>query len=232
LGDYQGARDARWPTLFGFSEHVVPRPRDWREGLEITGYWWPPQAQGFTPSEELSDFLAAGPPPVFVGFGSTATNKGDQLSAIVADAAARAGVRVVLQSGWSRLAHSDQHVLTIGSVPHEWLFPRMSAVVHHAGAGTTAAGLRAGVPAIPVPGIMDQPYWSTRLVALGVAAGFKSRRDLNAEWLAEAISTTTKNPRYRRRAQGIAAALAAEDGYGAAVRSIRKLLDTGVAKAR
>jgi UDP:flavonoid glycosyltransferase YjiC (YdhE family) len=232
LGDFQRRRNERWPMLFGFSERVVRRPRDWHPGLEITGYWWPPSAPEFTPPAELEDFLAAGPPPVFVGFGSTATNKGEQLSGIVADAAARAGVRVVMQSGWSRLEHTAENVLTIGSVPHEWLFPRMSAVVHHAGAGTTAAVLRAGVPAIPVPGIMDQPYWSTRLVDLGVAPGFRPRRELNAEWLADAMLTTTKDPRYRSRAREISAALAAEDGCGAAVESIRKLLAEGTANGR
>lgn len=232
LRDFQATRDARWPALFGFSEHVVPRPRDWHDGLEITGYWWPPETAGCTPSAELTEFLAAGPPPVFVGFGSTATKKGAQLSAIVAEATERAGVRVVLQSGWAGLEHSGDHVLTIGSVPYEWLFPRMSAVVHHAGAGTTAAGLRAGVPAIPVPGIMDQPYWSTRLVALGVAAGYRPRRELTADWLSGAISTTIGDPRYRQRAQEVSAALAAEDGCGTAVASVRKLLAAGVVTAR
>lgn len=139
---------------------------------------------------------------------------------------------MVLQSGWAGLTHSDDHVLTIGAAPYDWLFPRMSAVVHHAGAGTTAAGLRAGVPAIPVPGIMDQPYWSTRLVALGVAAGYRPRRDLDAGWLAKAMSTTVRDPRYRQRAREMAAALAAEDGCATAVRSIRKLLGAGTVTAR
>jgi UDP:flavonoid glycosyltransferase YjiC (YdhE family) len=231
LRDFQGVRDARWPMLFGFSEHIVPRPRDWPPGLEITGYWWPPSPRSFSPPTELGDFLAAGPPPVFVGFGSTATNKGAQLSRIVADAAARTGVRLVLQSGWSQLEYAGDDVLTIGSVPHAWLFPRMSALVHHAGAGTTAAGLRAGVPAIPVPGIMDQPYWSRRLVDLGVAPGSRPRRDLDADWLAEAIRAAVNDPRYRIRAQKLSGALTAEDGGGAVVKAVQRLLGKGVARS-
>lgn len=232
LGEFQRRRDAHWPMLFGFSEHVVPRPADWRGGLEITGYWWPPYAPDYTPPAELAAFLAAGPPPVFVGFGSTATNKGAALSRIVTEAATRAKARVVLQSGWSGLASDDENVLTIGSVPHEWLFPKMAAVVHHAGAGTTAAGLRAGVPAVPVPGIMDQPYWSSRLIELGVAARSRPRRDLDAAWLAEAIHDTTTAPAYRGRAQHLSAALAAENGCGAAVTAIQRLLDGRITRPR
>lgn len=226
LGDFQKRRDSQWPILFGFSEHVVPRPRDWRPELRITGYWWPPAGDDFTPSAELADFLAAGPAPVFVGFGSTATRKGAALSDIVVQAAARAGVRLVLQSGWWGLAHSAENVLTIGPAPYEWLFPKMAAVVHHAGAGTTAVGLRAGVPAVPVPGIMDQPYWSSRLVDLGVAPGFKRRRELDVAWLADALRAVTTEPGYRRRAQGVSAALATEDGCRAVVDSVEQLLAT------
>jgi UDP:flavonoid glycosyltransferase YjiC (YdhE family) len=232
LAGFQRRRDAHWPMLFGFSEHVVPRPPDWRDGLRITGYWWPPNAPDYTPPTELAEFLAAGPAPVFVGFGSTATNKGAALSRIVTEAAARANVRVVLQSGWSRLESDGENILTIGSVPHEWLFPRMAAVVHHAGAGTAAAGLRAGVPAIPIPGIMDQPYWSSRLIELGVAPRAKPRRDLDAGWLAEAIHTTTTDPTYRSHAQHLSVTLATENGYGAAMTAIQHLLDTPATRAR
>jgi sterol 3beta-glucosyltransferase len=229
LGDFQRVRDARWPMLFGFSEHVVRRPRDWRPGLEITGYWWPPSPDAFTPPEELVAFLDSGPPPIFVGFGSTATNQGGSLSRLVVDAAARASVRVVLQSGWSRLEQPDRDgVLTVGPLPYDWLFPRMSAVVHHAGAGTAAATLRAGVPAVPVPGIMDQPYWASRLVELGVAPGFRRRRDLDVDWLARAIDAAVHDPRHRRRAQELSAALATEDGCRVAGTFVERMLQAGV----
>lgn len=228
LAAFQRVRDAQWPMLFGFSQHVVPRPRDWRPGLEITGYWWPPAPDDFAPPDDLAAFLAAGPPPVFVGFGSTATRRGAELGRLVVESAARAGVRLILQSGWSQLEHSGgDHVLNVGPLPYEWLFPKMAAVIHHAGAGTTAAGLRAGVPTIPVPGIMDQPYWASRLVELGVAPGFTRRRDLTVGWLADAIRAATTAPRYRQRAEDLSAALAREDGAGAVVRWVRGSLGTG-----
>lgn len=225
---YQARRDALWPVLFGFSEHVVPRPSDWRAGLRMTGYWWPPEPADVTPPASLAEFLADGPPPVFVGFGSTASATGDRLSRIAADAARRAGLRVVLQSGWAGLRSDEDHVLTIDAVPYSWLFPRMAAVVHHCGAGTTAAGLRAGVPAVPVPGIMDQPYWAQRLVRLGVAPDMRRRPDLDVDWLAGALRTATSDPGYRDRARELSALLAEEDGAATAARAIEELPDQPV----
>lgn len=224
LGEFQGVRDAQWPVLFGFSERVAPRPTDWRDGLRVTGYWWPPSRPDFVPPPALADFLAAGPPPVFAGFGSTATGKGAELSRIVVDAATRADVRVVLQSGWSQLQSTDDRVFNIGAVPYEWLFPKLGAVIHHAGAGTTAAALRAGIPSIPVPGIMDQPYWSARLVDLGVAPGWRRRRDLDAHWLGDAIRAAVGESRFRERSQELSAALRAEDGIATAMALLEREL--------
>lgn len=223
--DFQRERDASWPMVFGFSEHVVPRPRDWAARHHITGYWWPTTPRDFTPPAELADFLAAGPPPVFVGFGSTATGKGAELGRMLVETAERGAARLVVQPGWAHLGDLDSdRIITVGSLPHEWLFPRMAAVVHHAGAGTTAATLRAGVPSVPVPGIMDQPYWARRLVDLGVAPALRRRPDLDAGWLVDAIHAAVTDPRYAERARGLSAALAAEDGAGAAVELSKKLL--------
>ncbi|GAA4932486.1 glycosyltransferase [Streptomyces coeruleoprunus] len=157
------------PVFHGFSPLVVPRPEDWPSWAEVAGYWWPARPCGWHPPAELVDFLQAGPPPVFIGFGSMAAGQGERLSELVAAAVERAGVRAVVQAGWAGLSGRGDDVLAIGDVPHDWLFPRTAAVVHHAGAGTTAAGLRAGVPALPVPVMADQPFWASRLYRLGVA---------------------------------------------------------------
>lgn len=225
LGDFQGQRNATWPMLFGFSEHVVPRPRDWGDRIQITGYWWPPAQPDFSPPEELLRFLAAGPPPVFVGFGSTATDKGAELGKTIVAAAEAADVRVVMQSGWAQLGDLDSdRAITVGPVPYDWMFPHVAAVVHHAGAGTTAATLRAGVPSVPVPGIMDQPYWSQRLVDLGAAPSYRRRPRLTIAWLAEAIRAAVNDPRYVGHARRLASALHGEDGAGATVDAIERLL--------
>ncbi|GAA0806646.1 glycosyltransferase [Spirilliplanes yamanashiensis] len=202
----------RFPTFHGFSTAVVPRPRDWRPQLEVVGYWWPAPRPGWTPPPELAAFLTAGPPPVFVGFGSMATGQGERLAGTVRAAVERAGVRAVVQAGWSGLdVGGDDRVLSIGEVPHDWLFPRVAAVVHHAGAGTTAAGLRAGVPAVAVPVLADQPFWAARLHALGAAPPPLPLRRLTADTLAAAI-TEARRDDYARCARGVSRRLATEDG--------------------
>ena len=223
---YRKQAAEEWPILHGFSNHVVPRPRDWRPGLEVVGYWWPAMPTGWTPPEDLVRFLDAGPPPVFVGFGSANPGDAEGLGRTVAEALRRAGMRGVFQAGWAGLSAGDSgdDMLSVGDVPHEWLFPRMAAVVHAAGAGTTAAGLRAGVPAVPVPVAGDGPFWSHRLALLGVSPGPVSyKKMLTVERLAEAVREAVANPDYARRATEVAAVLAAEDGIDHVVTTVEKL---------
>lgn len=200
------------PVFHGFSPLVVPRPHDWPSRVEVTGYWWPARPYHWQPPAELVDFLQAGPPPVFIGFGSMAAGQGERLSELVAAAVKRAGVRAVVQAGWAGLSGCGDGVLAIGDVPHDWLFPRTAAVVHHAGAGTTAAGLRAGVPALPVPVMADQPFWASRLYRLGVAPQPLPFQDLTAEALGDAITACLSTSAHRRRAAELARGIAGEDG--------------------
>ena len=217
--------EQRWPILHGYSPAVVPRPHDWREGLDVVGYWWPQQPRGWEPSAELVDFLDAGPPPVFLGFGSVMA--GDKtsrrLSALAVEALREAGVRGVVQAGWANLVASSDDVLTIGEVPHEWLFPRMAAVVHACGAGTTAAGLRAGVPAVGVPFAGDQFFWARRLRDFGISSATVPFFRLNAERLAAAIRAAVGDGGYRDRAWELATLVGKDDGAGAVVKAVEKL---------
>jgi sterol 3beta-glucosyltransferase len=190
---------------------VLPRPADWRPGLELVGYWWPATDPHWTPPPPLAEFLRAGPPPVLVTFGSMAV-LGPQTGALVGTALRRAGVRAVVQAGWGDLQVVGDGVLSVGEVPHDWLMPRVAAVVHHAGAGTTAAGLRAGVPAVTVPAIADQPFWAARLAALGVGAEPIPTRRLTADRLADAIRAVVDRPQYAERARRLADQITAEDG--------------------
>lgn len=148
------------PVLHGFSTALVPRPSDWAPHLTVTGAWWPYVAPSAQLPAVVQDFLTAGPRPVFVGFGSMAAGEGERLSEIAVRALRQAGLRGILQSGSAGLAaDAGDDVLTVGDVPHALLFPRLAAVVHHAGAGagTTAAALRAGIPSVTVPVAADQP---------------------------------------------------------------------------
>jgi sterol 3beta-glucosyltransferase len=213
-GAYQRRRADTWPVLYGFSRHVVPRPADWRPGLDVTGYWWPTEPAGWRPPQYVVDFLQAGPPPVYVGLGSTATADGERLSNLVRSALRTAGVRGVVQSGWARLRGDGDDILTVDDLPHSWLFPQMAAIVHHCGAGTAAAALRAGVPSVPVTGIMDQPFWARRLHALGAATAPLRRVTLTADDLAAAITTAISDESHRRRACELSQLIHDEDGAG------------------
>ncbi|EPH41512.1 putative Sterol 3-beta-glucosyltransferase [Streptomyces aurantiacus JA 4570] len=212
-----------WPVLHGFSPHIVPRPADWRPGLDVVGYWWPHET-GQLPAE-LEDFLDAGPAPVFVGLGSATVPDPGRLSELIVRALRTAGLRGVIQQGWAGLTATGDDIITVGEVPHSRLFPRVAAVVHHAGAGTTAAGLRAGVPAVPVPVQFDETFWAGRLTALGTAPCALPLPGLTAARLADALVRATSDPTYRERAGALAAWLATEDAFGPVDAALRRALD-------
>ncbi|GAA0559809.1 glycosyltransferase [Paractinoplanes ferrugineus] len=209
LTELRSRQEFAEPTFHGYSPAVVPRPTDWHPSLRVTGYWWPEPAAAPILAPRLEAFLAAGK-PVFIGFGSMAPGRGPELAETVVRATRRAGVRAVLQAGWSGMAATDSDdLLSIGETPHHTLFPHMSAVVHHCGAGTTAAGLRAGVPAIAVPRLADQPFWARRLHRLGAAP---PPVRLTTDALAAALREVTTNPHYAARAQALSSRLRTENG--------------------
>jgi sterol 3beta-glucosyltransferase len=133
---------------------------------------------------------------------------------------------MVVQAGWADLGaalHADDDVLVIGEAPHDWLFPKMAAVVHHAGAGTTAAGLRAGVPTVSVPMITDQPFWASRVTALGAGPKAVSYKSLSADSLGAAIGDAVRRDSYRSRAQELAKQLASEDAALPVIRALDRV---------
>ncbi|MFJ6699886.1 glycosyltransferase [Streptomyces sp. NPDC091272] len=221
----QRQEQANWPILHGFSTALVPRPSDWRSGLEVVGNWWPRHDAAERLPTELEDFLRAGPRPVLIGFGSMASGDGERLSEIAVQALRRAGLRGILQAGSAGLAADGDDVLTIGDVPHALLFPRLAAVVHHGGAGTSAAALRAGVPAVTVPVTADQPFWAGRLAAIGAATDPIPFRSLTAERLADSLHQVVKQQAHSRAAAKAAQHLVTENGAGQALKAIRQLTD-------
>ncbi|EFE71746.1 UDP-glucose:sterol glucosyltransferase [Streptomyces viridosporus ATCC 14672] len=216
---------ANWPIVHGFSTALVPRPSDWRSGLEVVGNWWPHHGAAERLPTDLEDFLCAGPRPVLIGFGSMASGDGERLSEIAVRALRRAGLRGILQAGSAGLAADGDGVFTSGDVPHALLFPRLAAVVHHGGAGTSAAALRAGVPAVTVPVTADQPFWAGRLAALGAATDPIPFRSLTAERLADSLDRVVKQQAHGRAAARAAQHLATENGADRVLNAIQQLTD-------
>jgi UDP:flavonoid glycosyltransferase YjiC (YdhE family) len=131
--------------------------------IDVVGFFFLDLATKYKPPQDLLDFLAAGPPPVYIGFGSIVVDDPEAMTQTIFDAVTAAGVRAIVSKGWGGLGRDQglsvpDNVYIIGNCPHDWLFLRVSVVVHHGGAGTTAAGLKAGKPTIVVPFFGDQPF--------------------------------------------------------------------------
>jgi UDP:flavonoid glycosyltransferase YjiC (YdhE family) len=202
------------PTLYGYSPLAVRRPADWGPQIHVTGYWTLPTPRDWRPPPGLERFLDAGPPPVYMGFGSMTPRRADRLTALAVDALARTGQRGVLLSGWGELGSGrvPDTVFTARDIPHEWLFPRMQTIVHHGGSGTTGAALRSGVPQVVVPLSFDQPFWGRRVATLGVGPPPIPRHALTVERLAEALDRARRDETMRARAARLGVVLRTERG--------------------
>ncbi|GAB5373742.1 MAG: glycosyltransferase [Acuticoccus sp.] len=207
------------PVLHAHSRHVLPPPDDWPSHAHVTGYWRLRSSAADALPQELVDFLAAGPPPVYVGFGSMTSADPARLGRLITGALRRAGQRGVVARGWANLeVDAGADIIAIPPVPHDVLFPKMAAVVHHGGAGTTAAGFHAGVPSVICPFFGDQPGWARLSAALGVGTKPMTRRQLSEEALGAAIAEAVSSPALAANARTLAARLHAEDGVADAVR--------------
>ena len=224
-GPFNSKSTHNMPILYGFSPSVIPAPSDWSNNTFITGYWFTDEENDWQPPTELLDFLQSGSPPVYIGFGSMSNRNPEQTADLVIQALALANQRAVLLSGWSGLKMNDipDSIFMIDSIPHSWLFPRVSAVIHHGGASTTAAGLRAGVPSVIIPFFGDQPFWGQRVVDLGVGTKPIPRKELTAERLANAIREVVSDQDMRQRAGKLGKQIQAENGIESAVNIFNKL---------
>jgi UDP:flavonoid glycosyltransferase YjiC (YdhE family) len=213
--------EQRVPVLNGFSAHVVPRPPDWGEHVRVTGYWFP-EDEDWQPPEDLRAFLDDGPPPVFIGFGSMPVRNPERTTAVVLEALRQSGQRAILHAGWAELGEGSlpRGVHRIDYAPYGWLFPRMAAIVHHGGAGTTAFGLRAGVPCIVVPFLFDQFYWGRRIAELGAGPEPIPHKKLSPERLSAALATALGDTQMRQKAAGLGEKVRAERGVEAAVEAV------------
>lgn len=220
-----GSRDGSGQSFFAVSPSVIDYPAGGPEVVHATGYWFLDEGGDWQPDPALSAFLRAGEPPVYIGFGSMVTKNPAKLTSEIVRGVSMAGVRAILATGWGGMDQirvpDELHV--IKGAPHDALFKHVSAVVHHGGAGTVGAGLRAGKPTFICPLAFDQPFWGRRVFALGLGPKPQKLKRLKAERFAQGLTDLVSNESYATRATEMAAAIAREDGVGKAIEVIEGL---------
>jgi len=215
------------PLLLACSPTVIPRPDDWSSPhIHIPGYFFLESKDAYQPTVELDDFLADGEPPVCVTFGSMINRDTKRIYHSVFDALSTTKNRAVILSGWSDIQNLGlpENVLVLKSVPHDWLLPRCKLVVHHGGAGTTAAGLRSGIPNIVVSFAADQPFWGARVHAIGAGPRPIPVKKLTAKKLVAALVKADEDA-IRNGAQAVGRKIRAEDGVGVSVEFVETYVE-------
>jgi UDP:flavonoid glycosyltransferase YjiC (YdhE family) len=223
LGYLRRTRHPLTPVLHGYSPSITRTPPDWGPDVHVTGYWFLDRPPGWQPPPDLAGFLASGPPPVHIGFGSILVGSDpDAVTRLIVGALRKTGQRGILVAGWSGLGNIElpDTVFKIGDVPFDWLFTRVAAVVCHGGAGTTATALRAGVPPVIVPFFGDQHFWARRVHRMGLGPEPVPRRRLTEDKLAAAIAQALDDKAIRSRAARMGRRLACERGVDKAVEII------------
>ncbi|KAF2758716.1 UDP-Glycosyltransferase/glycogen phosphorylase [Pseudovirgaria hyperparasitica] len=203
------------PYTYCWSPALIPKPKDWANFLTISGFFFLNLASNYTPEPDLAEFLRSGPPPVYIGFGSIVVDDPDAMTKLIFDAVKMTGQRALVSKGWGGFG-ADQlgipdGVFMLGNCPHDWLFKQVSCVVHHGGAGTTAAGIAAGRPTVVVPFFGDQPFWGAMVARAGAGPDPIHHKDLNADNLAAAINKCLE-PASLERANELSEKIATEKG--------------------
>jgi sterol 3beta-glucosyltransferase len=221
--------DANSPQLaiYAMSRHVLPPQSDWPSHYHMTGYFFFDD-ESWEPEPELVSFIEGGDRPIVISFGSMTHEDPVRLTDLLLEAVHLTGCRAIIQQGWSGLGKRrlPDGVLTIGHVPHHWLFSRASCIVHHGGGGTAAAAFRSGVPSVFVPHgyLYDQAYWAELAYELGCACQPIPIFMLTAERLAAAIKSIIKEPDFSSNARALASRIQSERGVEAARQLIEQLL--------
>lgn len=219
----------RIPATYCWSPALTPKPADWMPEITVSGFYFLNLESNYTPEPELAAFLAAGPPPVYIGFGSIVVDDPDGLTQTIFGAVRKSGVRALVSKGWGGIggdsAGVPDGVFMLGNCPHDWLFRHVSAVVHHGGAGTTAAGIKAGKPTVVVPFFGDQIFWGQMVAKAGAGPAPVPYKKLTADNLAAAIEFALQ-PQTQARAGELGARIKEEKGADVGAKSFHQFLNT------
>ncbi|KAI1628039.1 sterol 3beta-glucosyltransferase [Exophiala viscosa] len=215
------------PWTYCWSPALIPKPADWGNYIDISGFFFLNLSTNYTPAPDLADFLAAGPPPVYIGFGSIVVDDPNAMTKMIFEAVKKTGQRALVSKGWGGLGADQlgipEGVFMLGNIPHDWLFNHVSCVVHHGGAGTTAAGILAGRPTVVVPFFGDQPFWGAMTAKAGAGPKPIPYKQLTADKLAAQIMDALK-PESLERAKELSMKIRSEDGTEAGAQSFHKQL--------
>lgn len=208
--------------LYAFSEAVIPRPKDWSKDAHVTGYWFLDQKEQKL-SKDLLAFIKAGEAPVYIGFGSMTLSDPQGTAKVFQRALEKTQLRAVMSQGWAQLKALEKspNIFVVDSAPHDQLFPLMSAVVHHGGAGTTAAGLRAGKPTLICPVLADQPFWGKQIHKRGLGPSPLPLKTLTEDSLVQAFKQI-RSGQFDKKAQQASQKIAQEDGLENALQVMKK----------
>lgn len=220
----------RVPFTYAWSTSLLPKPGDWRSNIDVVGFFSMPNDTFYKPDPALAKFLAAGPPPIYIGFGSVVVKDPLKLTETILGAVQKAGVRALVSAGWADLGKTDIDIpdsvfIIKGNIPHDWLFDagRVAAVCHHGGAGTTAAGLTAGLPTIIVPFFGDQWFWGNAVHTSGAGPQPIPHAEMTVDILTDAIKFALL-PETREAAQVVGESIRSENGVAKGVDSFHKNL--------
>ncbi|XP_034691019.1 sterol 3-beta-glucosyltransferase UGT80A2 isoform X3 [Vitis riparia] len=225
LSGSQGS-DSDIPHGYIWSPHLVPKPKDWGPKVDVVGFCFLDLASNYEPPQELVKWLEAGQKPIYIGFGSLPVQEPEKMTQIIVDALEETGQRGIINKGWGglgNLAQPKESIYLLDNCPHDWLFLQCKAVVHHGGAGTTAAGLKAACPTTIVPFFGDQPFWGERVHARGVGPSPIPVEEFSLHKLVDAINFML-DPKVKELAVKLAKAMENEDGVTGAVKAFFKHL--------
>ncbi|OCL12779.1 glycosyltransferase family 1 protein [Glonium stellatum] len=215
------------PYTYCWSPALIPKPKDWGHHISISGFYFLSLASNYHPDPELAAFLAAGPAPVYIGFGSIVVDDPNAMTTLIFDAVRKTGQRALVSKGWGGFGADElgipEGVYMLGNVPHDWLFKHVSCVVHHGGAGTTAAGIACGRPTVVVPFFGDQPFWGAMVAKAGAGPAPIPYKQLTSDSLAEAIMEALK-PTSLERAQELSEMISQEKGSDKGAQSFHQML--------